>query len=211
MRKLLGAPRVFVVAGAIAAVLIVAVAGIEATRSASSGCAGEFRWDVKTLSDPAAAHINYSPRDTTIAKLVASTPPSPLAGDTPRGTGVESTAWRVTAALDHMDRQADGDVHLVIADPADKTKMMLAEFPDVRCPGPDHSFKKQQLRAARVALIHACGTIPPASVKERLGGRLRLTGIGFFDSNTQFNPNGVELHPVLVLKKLTCKRLGTYR
>src|SRR5437763_9953229 len=103
-----------------------------------------------------------------------------------------------------MDRQGDGDVHLVITDPADKTKMMLAEFPDVRCPGPDHSLKTQQLRAARLALVHACGQVPPAGTKERLRGRLRLVGVGFFDSNMQFNPNGVELHPVLAMKSLGC-------
>ena len=179
--------------------------------SSPKSCAGGWRWDVKTLSDRAANTISFTPVNTSVAKLVSMTAATSLAGNTPRGAGVESTTYRVTAALDHMDLQADGDVHLVIADPHDTSKMMLAEFPDVTCPGPDHSYKKQQLRAARLVLIKACGAVPPAGMKERLRGTLILTGVGFFDQNTQFNPNGVEIHPVLAVKKISCKRVGSTR
>jgi hypothetical protein len=192
---------------AIASTVWVAGASVGGPKS----CAGGFRWDVKTLSDPAAPRVDYKPVGTAIAKLLALVPPSSLGDSSPRAAGTEMTTYRVTAALDHMDLQADGDIHLVIADPRDKTKMMLAEFPNVACPGPDHSYKKQQLRAARLALTTACGAVPPEGQKERLGGKLVITGVGFFDTNKQFNPTGVELHPVLAIKKISCKRLGTYR
>lgn len=193
---------------AVAVSLGLAATGLDAFTSARSGCAGEFRWNVKTLSDRAARDVNFKPIATTISALVSLTPPQPLGAATPRSPGPEETTYRVTAALDHMDRQGDGDVHLVLKDPRDGTKMMLAEFPNVACPGANHSLKKRQLRAARLALIHACGPIPRRGVKERLAGKLVITGVGFFDANMQFNTTGIELHPVLALRKISCRRLG---
>jgi hypothetical protein len=199
---------VVAVGAAATAVVLLVVAAVVAAPWGRSSCDGGWRWDVKTLSDSSAAAVSFAPVATTISTLIASTPPAPLDGATPRTAGVEETTWRVTATLDHMDRQADGDIHLVIADPRDQTKKMLAEFPDVTCPGPDHSLKQGQLRAARRALLRACGSVPAEGTKELLRGKAVITGVGFFDENTKFNPNGVEIHPVLALKSLApCKRL----
>jgi hypothetical protein len=190
-----------------AAVALLVVAGVAAVHSTTRSCDGGWRWSVKTLSDASASAVSFTPVAATVSMLVASTPPAALGDSTPRTSGVEETAYRVTVALDHMDRQADGDIHLLVADPRARRNMMLAEFPNIACPGAAQSLKRSQLRTARLALLHACGPVPPEGTKELLHGNAVITGVGFFDQNTKFNPNGIELHPVVALKSLGCKRL----
>jgi hypothetical protein len=159
---------------------------------------GEERWDVKTLSDPAATSVNFTPQDTTVNTLRAL--PKPSAGqNTPRMSGAEMTTYRVTATLLEFKQEDDRDIHLVIADPSNASNRMIVEFPDVACEGAIGSAEKADMQSARNAFVSACGT-PSTSAFESLSGQATLTGVAFFDilhGQTGVAPNGVELHPVL--------------
>jgi hypothetical protein len=159
---------------------------------------GEERWDVKTLSDPAAISLSYAPVDTTVDALRA-LPKPPVGQSTPRMPGVQSTTYRITVSLKLFKVEDDRDIHLVVADLSDPTHTMIVEFPDIACEGPNRSAQRDTMDAARAALVAACGS-PNTSSFKNLTGTATLTGVGFFDiihGQTGVAPNGIELHPVL--------------
>lgn len=125
-----------------------------------------------------------------------------LGQSTPRIVGVETTTYRLAATLVSMKTEDDRDIHLVIADPADSALTMVAELPDVACEGAADSIRRDQIQAARAALVAASGNAPVSSFKQ-LHGAAIITGVGFFGflhGQTGIAPNGIELHPVLPLK-----------
>src|ERR1700704_6435443 len=62
----------------------------------AAGC-GVERWSVKTGTDAAAAQVNMSPQDTTIAALGALPVPAGLASGSARFAGTaEMQTWRLT-------------------------------------------------------------------------------------------------------------------
>ena len=181
--------------------------GPTAAATAETPRCGVERWDVKTLSDAGAGSVNFTPQPTTVNALRAL--PAPVVGDsTPRMAGVETTTYTVRAALVEMKLADDKDIHLVIADPADPSHTMIAEFPDVGCAGAVNSAKKGQMQAARAALVSACGSASSSSFRI-LTGLATITGVGFFDQihgQVGVAPNGIELHPVLHFESSDCRR-----
>lgn len=99
---------------------------------------------------------------------------------------------------------SDDDMTLKVFDPGRPQIGMEVEFPDTRCPAAGSSAKKAEMARARTALIRACGA------QERLvTGRGIVTGVGFFDiphSEPYIAPNSIELHPVLAIRILSCKK-----
>ena len=173
--------------------------------AAGQQCGAE-RWAVKTLSDPAAGTVNFTPQATTVDALRAIPAPPNIGFSAPRIAGVETTTFAVQAALVSAKHEDDEDFHLVIAEPGDLAKTMIVEFPDVGCSGAIGSAKRDEMAAARRDLIAACGA-PPRSPFRRLTGSAMITGVGFFDvlhGQTGVAPNGIELHPVLKVESLTC-------
>jgi hypothetical protein len=73
----------------------------QAARVASSrhDCGGHERWRVKTLSDPGAKRVNFTPRRTKIERLRAEPVPVRITPSTPRLDGVETTTYKVRATL----------------------------------------------------------------------------------------------------------------
>jgi hypothetical protein len=204
-------------AAATAAALVIAVAGLAAVAvsavaaqpSRSGATCGVERWAVKTLSDPAASTINFHAKATSVdalrAKVVQATDSS-----TPRTPPVETTVYRVHATLLEARREADHDIHLVIAQPGAPTHKMIVEFPDPTCPGAASSIKETQIAKARAAFIATCGA--PAAYPapfEMLTGTATISGVAFVDvkhATPQHGvaPNNVELHPVLNITHATC-------
>lgn len=168
------------------------------TPVASIQC-GVERWSVKTLSDPDASAVNFSPVDTSVADLRALPKPSSLPS-TARIAPTELRTYRVTASVVEFKLEEDRDIHLVIVDPASSSATMIVEFPDADvCSGAVSSAEAGEMRMARAALIAAFGT-PSASGFKTISGTVTLTGVGFFDflhGQTGVAPNGIELHPVL--------------
>jgi hypothetical protein len=160
---------------------------------------------VKTLSDSSAGAVDLAPRPQTVDGLRASTPPR-LSASTPRIPGVETSTFTVEAALLRMTLEDDRDIHLVIADPADRSRTMIVEFADPACQGPVESGQQAHMAAARAAFEASCGT-PVHGGFRMLSGRATITGVGFFDvlhGQSGVAPNGIELHPVLRVEGVTC-------
>jgi hypothetical protein len=115
--------------------------------------------------------------------------------------------WAVKTMEDKLKPDEDGDIHLVIADPA-TGETMIAEFPDTTCAPASTSPKKTQMTKARNAFAAACKGLPPTGHFERLQGTATIIGVGFFDANHGqkgvAKTNAIELHPVLSFTKATC-------
>jgi hypothetical protein len=172
--------------------------------SAGGGC-GIERWSVKTMTDTPARRMSLRPRNSTVRALRLL--PAPHVGQqTPRMRGAERTVYRVRARLVEMKLEDDSDVHLVIADPANRQRTMIVEFPVPFCTKAASRAARRKMSVARRALIAACGT-PSASSFHPLSGTATITGVGFFDvrhGQTGIAPNGIELHPVLGFGASSC-------
>jgi hypothetical protein len=199
-----------------ALVVTLAAGGVTDARLASQPAAqalqrcGVERWPVKTLSDPAAAHVNFTPHSTTVQAL-RSLANAHTTSSTPRLPGTERSTFRLTAELVAFKREADKDIHLVVSTPGARTKTMIVEFPDTaHCNGAGTSAHRAAMAAARAALTTACGAAP-GSTFQTLHGTAAITGVGFFDIHHAtpqrgVAPNDIELHPVLSFHAPACRR-----
>ena len=201
--------RPLVVAGVIAAAVVAAVAvprgghgaqlragaeageEHEATRVIHGATCGFERWPVKTLSDPQAPELDYTPHPATVAYL-GSLPARP-GGQDSRGP-LETRTFAVQARLVAVKREEDSDYHLVLAAGG---ASIIAEMPLVGCTaGAQHRFA---MSAARSELERALGgPVGSSWIHPRL--QVRVTGVLFFDfPHGQFGHarNYAELHPVV--------------
>lgn len=175
------------------------------------GAAAHERWSVKTGSDPDAQGLTgQAPTATTIAQLTALPVPPVLPPDG-RSDGAEKTVWQLNATLQAFGGEADGDVHMVLADGQGNT--MIAEIPnpgDITSP----SYFAGQISGARTAFDNQFQIVEdisqptvPARSQATLGSDFRdvsvpvtVTGLGFFDfahGQRGVAPNAIELHPVI--------------
>jgi hypothetical protein len=180
-------------------VLLVAVAGAAGHARADSGpvahaACGVERWSVKTLTDADARRVNLVPSTTTVAKLRRLAAPSTLPD---RRLPAEFRSYRIHARLVAYKLEDDGDVHLVVADPASGGRMIV-EFPNSGCTHGAPSTDRHKIAVAKRALLAACG--PPSSRFTTLHGTATISGVLFFDfkhGQRGVAPNAVELHPVV--------------
>jgi hypothetical protein len=167
---------------------------------------GVWRWAIKTLSDLNSGQVDFTPRARTIRKLRELEPPANLGRNTPRVRPTEYRTYRVRARIrEHKwvccGTKDDGDYHLVLADPRNRRRTMIAELADPDCPGARDSAKVGTLRAVRHKYNSLFGQPP----KGRFEGfedppLVFVTGVGFFDAvhgQKGVAPNGIEIHPVL--------------
>jgi hypothetical protein len=181
--------------------LIAAFVPAEARPEAGATRCGIERWAVKTLTDPAARTINFTPRPTTVAAMRALPVPH-VSNSTPRIRGIETHTYRASARLVAAKRELDRDIHLVIAAPV-TGKTMIVEFPHPSCTaGARH---RAAMTSALQQFLAACGTIPFSY--RQLRGTAVLTGVGFVDTvhgQRGVAPNGIELHPALGFRTASC-------
>lgn len=149
---------------------------------------------MKTLRDPDRDRVRMTPVDATVADLsrIARPPRSALRGLS-RVAPHELTVYRVRARLRRTVAGVDGDVHLMLADPDDAARTMVAEIPSPFLAvgsGFETAFRSEReaLRRGRI----------------RRDALLEVTGVGFFDVETHDRAgarrtNGFELHPVIAL------------
>lgn len=177
-----------------------------ATGFSSHQCGGHERWRVKTLTDPGARRVNFTPRRTTVDRLRAEAVPVRITPSTPRLDGVETTTYKLRVTLVEARLVPDQDIHLVVRD-EHLQHTMIVEFPDVSCQPAARSSKKTAMQEARAALLAACGRIPTTFA--HLKGTATMTGVGFFDKihgQKGRAPNGIELHPILSFTRASCAR-----
>jgi hypothetical protein len=167
----------------------------EATRLTAFGRCGVERWAVKTLSDPGADAVDLVPRHATVVGMNALPAPT-LPDDNTTRLPTERQAFRVTATLVRYKREADQDIHLVLAEGG---KTMIAEMPSVHC---------DQGARARYAMVVARDRLereygPAGDHWTHVGRPATVTGVRFFDfmhGQSGVADNAVELHPVFGFK-----------
>lgn len=154
---------------------------------------GIERWDVKTLSDPAAVHVSCEAKHTTIAALnrlpdmCETTPDARL-------PGVESNLYEIVGRVEFAAREADRDYHLAIAD-LERRRTIIVEIVDPDCA--PKSKRLQTLRATRKQFEAMLGGKPLSHI---VGQTVRVRGVGFYDrphGQHGMARNCLELHPVL--------------
>ena len=163
---------------------------------------GVERWAVKTLTDPAARRVNFTPAPTTVDALRALRVPR-VSFSTPRIRGIETQVFRVRATLVEAKREFDRDIHLVIASPR-TGRTMIVELPDPSCTA--GAVHRASMISARTRFLAACGAIPFSSYRH-LTGTAFMAGVGFVDfvhGQRGVAPNGIELHPVLGFRTASC-------
>lgn len=156
---------------------------------------GGSRWPVKTFRDRDRALVRMEPVDATVAGLSRiPRPPAESFRSVRRIAPVERTVYRVRARLRAVIDGVDGDLHLLLADPEEPARTMIAEIPLPMFAigsGFGDVFEDERAEVRR----H----------RRDRGAFVEVTGIGFFDPYTHDRPggaptNGLELHPVIGLK-----------
>jgi hypothetical protein len=162
-----------------------------------TGSCGVERHEVKDLLD---GFVPGTAQDSSVGQLRAlPVPPDAEAGRTPP----ERIVYRIKALAVADKIEADSDIHLAIADPADPGATMIAELPAASCLA--QSTEAPELESARTDLVAALGAPPTGSRYHDLSPPrcVTLTGVVFFDrihGQRGVAPNGIELHPLLAFQ-----------
>lgn len=161
---------------------------------------GRERWAAKVLADGTSLYPGL--QDTSVSAIRALPRPFGVDGmDAPRVPS-ERHVVRVRAELLGYKLESDGDIHLVLAQPGDRTQTIIAEIPNAS-PGPNNCMKGASSNAiaavaqARLAFVRAFG-IPPVTHFSIAYRRVTITGPLFFDfahDQDGVSPTAVEIHP----------------
>jgi hypothetical protein len=163
---------------------------------------GLERWPVKTLADPDSGRVDFTPRPTEIQTLRQLRPPSSLPEES-RISPVELETYVIQAQVQEFKLEADSDVHVVVSSIGKPGETMIVELVDVGCTKAGKSNQREAMLAARQAFVAVCGL--PSSRFKSCDAQVEITGVGFFDlihGQTGVAPNGIELHPVIGIRKL---------
>jgi len=163
---------------------------------------GEERWRIKTLFDRGAAKVGFTPRHTTVAELTAMPAPSRL--EEQERSGAEEQVYSVEAVLlgwkQETASHGDHDYHLVLADPNDLTRTMIAEVPSEECEGACSSLHRDKFVEVRRVLTARLAQPEAHFRRFTPAWVVRVEGVGFFDifhGQIGVAENCMELHPVL--------------
>jgi hypothetical protein len=171
---------------------------------------GHERWNVKTLLDPAAPRINYTPRPTTVNRLLALPRPRSVGSQTPRLAPVEFRTYSLHTPVVAARRIQSFDTLLVIGRPG---HMMLVVFQDTHtCLDQTVGPKGGEIHDATDQFNADCGPAIPYDHWQRLSGAADITGVSFFDVRhatpiVGAAPNGIQLHPALNFSAPKCRQV----
>jgi hypothetical protein len=176
-------------------IVLLLAASYPATLTAQGGArCGSDRWSVKTITDGQRDSVSFEAEPTTVAALFDLPQPHesrPQLGRLP----LERRTFRVRAILVEQRFQSDGDIHLVLADPTDRSKMLVAEIPDSACA--TGTRRASDFAEARRVVNQLAN-----------GLELEVTGVAFWDDDhgqVGNAANGIELHPVLLVVPILTK------
>jgi len=162
---------------------------------------GTERWRIKTIFDNDAKKINFMPRHTTISELVAMRAPETLSDER---ADAEKQVYSVEAVLlgwkQETAEHGDRDFHLVLADPSDVTRTLIAEVPSAECQGACSSLQAQHFAEVRQVLTAELSEPEAHFRRFPHAWVVRVEGVGFFDVFHQqigVAENCMELHPLL--------------
>jgi len=185
---------------------------------AAAECTGEYRWNIKTLSDPNAGDVRLTPTvKAGVADLWDKAKPAGFKSKV-RNPPFETTTYKIKAKVvearwvnetpSASKKGGDLDIHLVIAALTNPDKTMIVEFPFADCIAAVPSLKKKMVDA-RAAFSSKCKNGEPRRKFHNLSGIATVTGVGFYDKPHAIGSalHGVELHPVIKFSSSSCKWL----
>jgi hypothetical protein len=148
------------------------------------------RWSVKTLTDKAAHHVDWKPRSTTVAKLRSLERPPRVTSGTPRQAS-ERQVFLLRGRLLRFQLRTNNDYELVVADPRDTRRAIVAAIPSPDCTvGAQH----------RAAMTRVRDTFNQECLNLKHPTVVTIAGVRFFASRpfpSHSAPNGAELAPLL--------------
>jgi len=170
---------------------------------------GVWRWNVKTMADPAAKQINLSsPEALTVKTATEFSPPDDrLLTKTPRGVGPEEMqAYTIEGYIIKYKGEPDGDYHVLISDDAKDVEHVLG----VEIVRPDYAPNspfKSTFAAVRQAFESIVVKAPSKGGSYRTlvtPMKVKMTGVGFWDETHGQHGlhSGFELHPITKLEKV---------
>jgi hypothetical protein len=170
---------------------------------------GVERWAVKTLTDADVGRIIHTPRNSSIPELIAlhnGTPFPHTFLNTHANSRIAPFEARIVilrALLLGYRLEHDEDFHLILADPDNTSRTLVAELPAPHCVGNSHFA--QQLGVMRSYLVDHFGHPGPHTVRLTNPPLILIRGVIFFDfvhhpPQDGLAPNAVEMHPVLGLR-----------
>lgn len=177
-------------------------AGLLAKSKAQHTCGdkcGSYRWPVKTLTDLDKDNVDFSPQAMSVSELADAPRPKSKPKDS-RVSALELRVVKVDAQIIAFFREGDRDVHIILADPNDTTKQIVAEIPNVQCAGACFSKHRSDFKSAREKFVERLGE--PGTSRKNISNPVlvHIVGIPFFDKKHKQKggaPNAIELHPVL--------------
>lgn len=181
---------------AILAAVIVGACGApqlgDVAAEAGRAC-GVERWPVKIVADSDALLVGQTPQRTTISLLASVVRPAGPFKNSRRVFPAETTLFAVRAVVLRVISEADGDQHVLLADPSNPLSTLVGEIPDSAC-ATGSRFDSKFASARRV--------LPTL----RLGSVVEVEAFGFFDylhGQSGMAANGIELHPIISLRAAT--------
>lgn len=190
-------------------VLLMLVLG-SCTPTPSGPVCGQERWPVKTMADRDVARVDLRPQTSSVSSLRELKAPATLPKDRRVGPA-EIETYVIRAQVRETKLEDDGDIHVVLATPGRPQKTIIVELPNVECSKATQSWQDAMV-SARQAFIGICG-LPELRLKP-CSAQVEVTGVGFFDfihGQTGVAPNGIELHPVLAVRRLDSPAEGPSR
>jgi hypothetical protein len=162
--------------------------------SPAAACGSERR-PVPVAADQNAVEIADFARRAGIAELAAiAAPTAPAARPSARLVPAELTVYTVSGTLLAIDKMADGDIRLILADPDQPNTAMIAVAPDPACAA--GSRFADNIAAVRHAIERKFGAFSQLTPNLPV----TATGIAYFGARRGepgTAPNGIELHPLL--------------
>jgi hypothetical protein len=189
----------------------------KARSAAAAECTGEYRWNIKTLSDPNAGDVRLTSVKAGVADLWDMAKPPGFKSKV-RNPPFETTTYKIKAKLvkarwvnetaSASKKGGDLDIHLVIAALTNPDKTMIVEFPFADCIKAVQSLRKKMVDA-RATFISKCKDGAPRRKFHKLSGIATVTGVGFYDKPHAIGSalHGVELHPVIKFSSSSCRWL----
>ncbi|HWY13229.1 MAG TPA: hypothetical protein VN026_17995 [Bacteroidia bacterium] len=165
-----------------------------------NSCGGIERWDIKTVTDKDSSKINVNPIQSSVSELINTKVPFEKIGNHSPRTGNEFNVYSITVYITFYKLEADSDIHIVACDLNNKNITMICEIPNPNCPQVKKSPYLKNIIEARKIFLSFKKTAH--SIQE---GTYILTGVCFYDKlhgQTGLAPNGIELHPLLNIKKI---------
>lgn len=166
-----------------------------------SPCGGKERWDVKTLTDAGINKINFTPDTITIDSLIKIMPNRRIGNTLPR-FGIEFKTYVIKCSIREYRKEDDGDYHLVLVSLKDTSKTMIGEIPNPFC---SSVFISQYVSKFAETRTYFEQSIILRRNKTKRGIYL-IYGVAFYDkkhSQIGVATNGIEIHPILSIKKLS--------